>query len=283
MKILTIGLLILVVMGGQLNADDHSATNNKIILKLDDTSEVSVKGFIAPIEYTQYNFHVEWDELANLRVAEPEKLYPTSSVFRAFLPSEAVSVGDLWQIEREGALELLKQLYPNPSLDMHLNSGDSYGLWACLRAYNDRFANIVFRIHAEFVLENGWFTPSQFKGHLVIDRIEEKIAFFEMRVPEGVLNFDVNWKKDKKASYSITDIGFCPQIELRAGKQNVVRESEFTEVITQLEAERSLILRFYKSQQINWVSLEEALEMAPAQRKPIHVLSIDGPLADESC
>ena len=93
-----------------------------------------------------------------------------------------------------------------------------------------------------------------------------------MRVPEGVLNFDVNWKKDKKASYNITDIGFCPQIELRAGKQNVVRESEFTEVITQLEAERSLILRFYKSQQINWVSLEEALQMAPAQRKPIHVL-----------
>ena len=37
-----------------------------------------VKGFIAPIEYTQYNFHVEWDELANLRVAEPEKWYPTS-------------------------------------------------------------------------------------------------------------------------------------------------------------------------------------------------------------
>ena len=68
----------------------------------------------------------------------------------------------------------------------------------------------------------------------MIDRIAEKIAFFEMRVPEGVLNFDVNWKKDKKASYNITDIGFCPQIELRAGKQNVVRESEFTEVITQL-------------------------------------------------
>ena len=29
MKILTIGLLILVVMGGQLNADDHSAANKK--------------------------------------------------------------------------------------------------------------------------------------------------------------------------------------------------------------------------------------------------------------
>ena len=279
MKILASGLLILIMISGQLNADDHSAANNKITLKLDGTSEVSVKGFIAPIEYTQYNFHVEWNELANLRVAEPEKRYPTS-VFRAFLPDKAVSVGDLWQIESEGTLELLRQLYPNPNLNMHLNAGDSRGLWACLRAYNDRFADIVFRIHAEFVLENGWFTPSQFAGHLVIDRIAEKIAFFEMRVPEGVLNFDVNWNSPMGR---ITDIGFCPQIELHAGTQDILQNNEFAESITQEAAERALILRFYKSQQINWVSLEEALEMTLAQGKPVHAISIDGPLADESC
>ena len=46
---------------------------NKITLNLDGNAEVSVKGFIAPIEYTQRNYHVDWDELANLRVAEPEK------------------------------------------------------------------------------------------------------------------------------------------------------------------------------------------------------------------
>ena len=279
MKILAIGLLILVVIGGQLNADDHSAANNKITLNLEGTSEVLVEGFIAPIEYTQYGFHVEWDELANLRVAEPEKRYP-ASVFRAFLSSEAVSVGDLWQIESEGTLELLRQLYANPNLNMHLNAGDSRGLWACLRAYNDGFADIVFRIHAEFVLENGWFTPSQFAGHLVIDRIKEEVAFFEMRVPEGVLNFDVNWNSPMGG---VTDIGFCPQIELRAGTQDFLRDVEFAESITQREAERTLILRFYKSQRINWVSLEEALVMAPAQGKPVHAISIDGPLADEAC
>ena len=37
MKTLTIGLLILVMMSGQLNAHDHSATNNKIALNLDGT------------------------------------------------------------------------------------------------------------------------------------------------------------------------------------------------------------------------------------------------------
>ena len=277
MKILAIGLLILVMMGGVLNADDHSATNNKIALNLDGTSEVLVEGFIAPIEYTQYGFHVEWDELANLRVAEPEKRYPTS-VFHAFLPPTAVSVGDLWKVEEEGVLALLRQLYPKPSLDISMNPGDSYGLWACLRAYNDKYAEIVFRIHAEFILEDGRFTPSQFAGHLVIDRIKEKVASFKMYVPEGVLNFDVG-----RNSTRTIDVGFCPRMELRAETREVAPDIEFVESVTQEEAERKLILRFYKSQQINWVSLEEALEMAPAQGKPVHAISIDGPLADESC
>ena len=210
MKTLTIGFLILIVMSGQLSANEDLTQNKKITLNLDGASEVLVKGFIAPIEYTQYGFHVEWDELANLRIAEPEKRYPTS-VFRAFLPSEAVSVGDLWKIEEEGVLELLRQLHPKPNLDISINAGDSYGLWACLRAYNDRFAEIVFRIHAEFILEDGRFTPSQFAGHLVIDRIREKVDSFKMHVPEGVLNFDVG-----RDSTGTIDVGFCPRMELRA-------------------------------------------------------------------
>ena len=236
-----------------------------------------MEGFIAPIEYTQYGFHVEWDELANLRVAEPEKRYPTS-VFHAFLPPTAVSIGDLWKIEEEGVLALLRQLYPKPNLDIIMNAGDSRGLWACLRAYNDKFAEIVFRIHAEFILEDGRFTPSQFAGHLVIDRIKEKVASFKMYVPEGIINFDVG-----RNSTRTIDIGFCPRMELRAETREVAPDIEFVESVTQEEAERKLILRFYKSQQINWVSLEEALEMAPAQGKPVHAISIDGPLADEAC
>ena len=236
---------------------------------------MSVKGFIAPIEYTQYNFHEEWNTLANLRVAEPEKRYD-ASIFHAFLPSEAVSVGESWRIEEEGALTLLKQLHTDPHLEM--DAEDSQGLWACLRAYNDEFAAIVFRIHAEFALKGGWFTPSQFAGHLVIDRTKEKIVFFQMHVPKSTLNFDVGWD-----TIGCTDIGFCPQIELRAGTQEVLRDKQFIESITQEAAERALILRFYKSEQINWVSLVEALEIAPAQQKPIHAISIDGPLADESC
>ncbi|MYB01515.1 hypothetical protein F4X90_17845, partial [Candidatus Poribacteria bacterium] len=119
--------------------------NNKIALNLDGDVEVSVKGFIAPIEYTKRNYHVEWDELANLRIAEPEKQYP-ASVFQSFLPQEPVSVGECWQVEEEGTLTLLRQLSPNPQLELEIGGEDSYGLWACLRAYNNAFAEILFRI-----------------------------------------------------------------------------------------------------------------------------------------
>ena len=277
MKTLTVGFLILIMMNGQLHADNHSVAKNKITLNLDGRSEVSLKGFIAPVEYTQYNFHVEWDALANFAVAEPEKQH-SASVFRAFLPDAAVAVGDLWQVEEEGALALLKQLSPNPRFNLDINNGDSYGLWACLRAYNDKFAEIVFRIHAEFVLNEGRFTPSQFKGHLLIDRMNGRVVSFKMYVPEGVLNFDVGWNK-----LGAIDVGYCPQIELRTETQIVLSETEVVASITQEEAEREMVLRFYKSEQINWVSLEEALEMTQTQQKPVHAISIDGPLADEAC
>lgn len=289
MKTLHVGVFILILIGGHLSADEPPTnSNNGIVLNLDTTSEVFVNAFIDPIEFTRYDFHVEWDTLANLRAAEPEKQH-TASVFRAFLPKGPVSVGELWRIEpQDGILTLLKQLHPNPQMEMHIDSGDSRGAWACLRAYNAQFAEIVFRIHAQFVLgdglsapsEGGLFTPSQFAGKLIIARNDEKITFFQMYVPEGTLNFDVGWKQEDY-EWTIGDSGFCPRMELLAGTQN--DQTQFAFSIPQEEAERKLLLQFYKSQQINWMPMDKALEMAQILEKPIHVVAIDGPLDDESC
>lgn len=260
-------------------------SNNKITLSLDSDAEVSVKGCIAPIAYTGSDFHKRWDALANLQVVEPEKRYPIS-VFRAFLPGGSVSVGECWEVEKKGVLALLQQLLPNPSLDMRNDGGDSCGKWACLRAYNDQFADIMFRIHAEFAIQDGWFTPSQLAGHLVIDRTQGAVAFFQMHVPDGILNFDVNWETTEDGwdpGIVITDAGYCPQMELHSGTQRGVQALKFTESITEEAAAHKLACCFYKSQQINWIPLENALEMAQAQQKPIHAISISGPLADESC
>ena len=250
----------------------------KTNLKINDNEKILVKGYIAPIEYTQYNFHVEWDELANLCVAEPEKQYH-SSIFQSFLPSNAVSLGECWKIEEDGALKLMKQLYSRTELILDNDEGEYRGIWACLRAYNDQLAEIVFRIHAKYVMNQGNVIPSRFAGHLVIDRDKERIVSFKTYVPQTILNFKAGWKEDGE-NYC-AEIGYCPQIELSAGIQPI--DVEYTDSITQEDAENKLISHYYKFHEINWVSLEGALEMAPMAQKPIHAVSIDGPIFDESC
>ena len=250
---------------------------NKIILNLDSNANVYLNGFIAPFEYSSYGYYKEWEELANIQVAEPVKQY-TNSVFQAFLPPDPVAVGNCWQIQEDAVLTLLKQLYPRPQLKLHIDSGDSRGLWACLRAYNNEIAQVHFRIHAQFKMESGWLTPSQFAGHLTINRIQKKVVSFNMYVPPTTVNFDIGWTQEDS---TFADLGFCPRMELWTDTK--LEDVEFIESISQEKAERLLLLRYYKSQQINWVSLEEALELAPTLQKPIHAIAIDGPLADESC
>ena len=82
---------------------------------------------------------------------------------------------------------------------------------------------------------------------------------------------------------TITDTGFCPHIELRAGTADIIQDTQFSEAISLAETEHILMRRFYKSQQINWVSVDEALEIAQTAQKPIHIVSTDGPLTDEAC
>ena len=101
-----------------------------------------------------------------------------------------------------------------------------------------------------------------------------------MRVPEGTLNFDVGWEHEDH-QWTIGDSGFCSRIELLAGAQN--DQTQFVVSISQEEVERKLILQFYKSQQINWLPMDRALEMAQMLQKPIHAVAVDGPLNDESC
>ena len=86
-----------------------------------------------------------------------------SSILRLFFviffqpkPFRWVSVG---KIKQASVQQLLKQLHPKPSLEMRVEMygiEEAKGLWACLRAYNDQLVHIVFRIHAEFALTDGW-------------------------------------------------------------------------------------------------------------------------------
>ncbi len=256
---------------------------NTIKLKLESKANIKVQGYIAPIEHTLSHFHKEWDTLANLRVAEPKKEQPIS-VFQSFLPSEAVTIGECWKPKSDGITELLQQLHPATELlDTHIPNGYAPGLWACLRAYNESYADIAFRIHAAFNFDDGTINLSQFKGNLIINRIDGSVSFFRMYLPDGPVNLDIVWFEDNDKHRGITDAGLCTQMELWSGMEDPTKDIDYTESITQEQAERELILRFYEAEQINWVPPEEAIALAEEQVKLIHVISIDGPLHDESC
>ena len=248
----------------------------KIHLELNGPDPILVNASIAPIEFTTAGYHVDWESLATMREVESQKSYPISTL-RGFLPLKAVAVGEHWEIDPETVLELLKQFAENPRLEPRI--GDDEGKWASLRAYNDDYAEIVFRFHAVFAWKDGFFTPSQFAGSLIIDRRLEKLAYFEMSVPPSTLNFDAGRKFDE--GFWAAESGVC-RIEMIAGKE-VTQALAYSEEIPMEEARLGLARQFYPAQSIEWVTLEEAAEMAKALDRPIHVVSADGTFMDESC
>ena len=247
----------------------------KIPLEINGPEPILVNASIPPIEFTTAGFHVDWETLATLREVEPQRNY-TVSTFRGFLPREVVSVGEHWKIDPEAALQLLTQLAEKPQLELQNDEG---GQWTSLRAFNGDYAEIVFRIHTVLVFDDGRFTPSQFSGRLTIDRRQEELAYFEMSVPPGTLNFDVIKNYDEYRG--ITDCGVC-RIDMIAGEK-VTQGLTYSEEISMEEARLGLGRQFYPAQSIQWVRLEDAAEMAKTLDRPIHVVSADGTFMDESC
>ncbi len=248
----------------------------KIQLELNGPEQIVVNASIPPITFTTAGFHVDWEPLATLREVEPQRNYPIST-FQGFLPRTEVSVGEHWKIGPESALQLLKQLAEEPQLE--LRNREDIGQWASLRAYNDNYAETVFRIHTVFTFKDGRFTPSQLSGALIIDRRSEELIYFEMSVPPSTLNFDAVRNYDENGG--ITECGVC-RIEMVAGK-NIAQRLAYSEEISMDEARLGLARQFYPAQSIEWVTLEEAAEMAKALNRPIHVVSADGTFMDESC
>ena len=248
----------------------------KIQIELNAPDPIAVNASIPPITFTTAGFHADWESLATLREVEPQRNYPVS-IFRGFLPREAVSIGEHWKIDPESALQLLKQLAEEPQLELWNDDGG--GQWASLRACNDNYAEIVFRIHTAFTFKDGKFTPSQLAGSLIIDRRSEELKYFEMSVPPGTLNFDAHRKYDDELT--LTECGVC-RIEMDAGEK-ITQALAYSEEISVEEARLGLARQFYSAQSIEWTNLEEAAEMARQFDRPIHVVSADGALMDESC
>ena len=229
----------------------------------------------------------------NLSPAHPSQAYKAET-FEAFFPKEDVTVGDLWELDVNKVVPFLRQFHPGATAEMHVNPGswsdahgrrvvisgmESDGGFACLRALSSGYTEIVFRIHAEFLLDkeaSAYFTPAQFTGRLILNRNSGTIREFRLYLPSRNTNVDIN-------AFHAADMVFVPRMELIG--QNIDDQSDIVweTAITEEETKAMLAAAFYKSAEIERFPIEEVIGQAQAKNRPIHVLMTWGVFDDESC
>lgn len=261
----------------------------------------------------------------------------SAAQFRAFLPpKDKVKVGDTWWIipselniftgylpnnryhpptprGKEVLIHnLLSMFHPRPFVKSRFAP---QGVVACVRALNDFYYDIVFRIHAEFQLNEVpnfpfWFTPGQFAGHIVLSRDASHVRDFHLYVPnDKSLNVDMEWLYGSSESSSMeVDIGYLPQMELRAAGpstpsviydeqgnvidssvvggepiQFVFEEIHWSAEISREEAANRLEVTFYPFKKVPYLPFPEAFSRAESERKLVHSILLWGALDDQSC
>ena len=245
-----------------------------------------------PIADSTYNLHKnspENTELFDLSPNEPVREYK-GDVFNAFLPSSSVTVGDVWELDLDSVIPFLSQFHPGATGE--LRHGQK-GAFACLRALSADYADISFRIHAEFTLatrpipeserrkygdpvKRARFIPSQYSGQLRINLKTGVVCNFSLALPPRNSNVDIN-------DFGYADMVFVPRMKLQTTTTKTWDDIAWESAITPEEARRSLELKFYKFAAINWLPLEAAIAESEKTQRPIHAVLTWGPLIDESC
>lgn len=261
----------------------------------------------------------------------------SASQFRAFLPPKnKVEVGDTWWVipselniftgylpnnryhppapkGKEVLIHsLLSMFHPRPFIKSRFAP---QGAVACIRASNDFYYDIVFRIHAEFQLNDVpdfpfWFTPGKFIGNIIISKDASHVRHFHLYVPnDRSLNVDMEWLYGASESSNMeVDIGYLPQLELQSKgpstpsiimdvEGNVIdsrdgdgepihfvfEDIHWTSEISEQEAARRLEVTLYPFKKVSYLPFSEAFERAEAENKLVHSILLWGALDDQSC
>lgn len=277
----------------------QSCATNRINLRntLDTRETLQVQAYWDPIADASLGMHnsaSKYETLFNnLSPARPTQEYEVDA-FKAFFPKGSAAVGSVWELDTKAVIPFLQQFHPRATAKMHANPGmwisvfnrrwtisgrESEGAFACLRALSPTYAEVVFRIHAEFELDKearAYFTPAQFTGRLILNRNHGTIREFWLHLPPRKTNVDIN-------AFGGADMVFVPRMELiaqnRYDQSDIVWETSITEAAAKLALKAS----FYKSAEIERLLVEEAVAKAQAENRPIHVLLTWGVFDDESC
>lgn len=241
-----------------------------------------------PLTDTTYRFEELYPLLGGFAPGTERASY-RADAFRPFLPKSAeLEVGSVWRIDAKDALPFLRQFHRGATDALHHDLGGGTaapGGWACLRALDAEHAELLFRVHAEFVLagdgapeRSTFLTPAQFRGRMAIERASGKVVGFELALPDAPANVDMNVATEHGV---LADIGRIPRLELAGGSfPGFASDARQIEVD---EAEARLARQFYPFAQVDWLDLAAARAASRASGKPLHVIALFGSLADESC
>ncbi|HIF41752.1 MAG TPA: hypothetical protein EYQ74_11715 [Planctomycetes bacterium] len=268
------------------------------------------QGTVHPVLHggTQLEVTGEWDAISagdNLRGRIRPELYQRikemslaqesvtyeAEAFSAFLPVEFETLGHTWSIDLRGTKTFLKQFHPQPlvRLESFGRVIANNGGFATLRAISADYYDIMFRLHAEFRLSKGvWYTPAYLLGHVVIDRQNGRVAYFQMENPVDVsrtshssLNGHVTVRLDKETTYH--DFLRTDPMWIAGGDASLIDSVAWEESIPLDETAHALGNQFFRFLNINWVSPLEALAIAEAEKKPIFAIVLEGALDDQTC
>lgn len=247
-----------------------------------------------------------------LEVGDPWWLVPSElNIFTGYLPNNRYNPPT--PRGKEVILHsLLSMLHPRPFIKSRFAP---QGAVACIRAISDFYYDIIFRIHAEFQLNEVpnfpfWFTPGQFTGNIVLSHDSSHVREFHLYVPNNrSLNVDMEWLYGaSEGSNMEVDIGYLPQMELQASGPSVpsfIQDEEgnvidsrggegdpiqfvFEEIhwkseISQEEAARRLELTLYPFKKVAYLPFSEAFGRAQEEKKLVHSILLWGALDDQSC
>ena len=211
---------------------------------LNSSTSLQVHAHWDPIADSTFRMHKalpEHVELFDLAPNQPVKEYRTDA-FSAFLPPSTVGVGDVWELDANSVVSFLHQFHPGATAD--LGYGEE-GAFACLRACSSDYAEIAFRIHAEFTLKSAayqeWqeendereskarFIPSQFAGKILVNLKSGTVRAFSLALPARNSNVDLN-------AYGGADMVYVPRMELLATDETDPNEIAWDAAITTEEA-----------------------------------------------
>lgn len=215
------------------------------------------------------------DEIQNLAPVERKRSYEAREL-QGFLPEEA-ALGVPWKVPAEQTRAVLNQFSDQVITEMNMDASGSYGI---LVGQSPDYLEVQLRLHAQFEVITGvFFSPAEFSGHMVVNRKNGSVEFFEVGVPtERALNLGY----EMHVGEFLVGLGFIPEMRISGGDRTKL-ETDWTEQITHDLAAAKLAQSFYAFEKINWVPPNEATALAQKTKRPIFAVVIEGVLTDQSC